>query len=576
MTENMTEKFLKPSPKKFADKARSPEETIRWVTERFEEAGADIFQELRRVDKGRLGIPVYISLYGAEGLSVTGNVKQMGKGATEPLAQASALMELAERYSLFRYIRNQANFLLAPLQEHEDAISAEDLLSSVEDPSEDQEASNLCRRILPEIPFHLAPAFEVHRKRRRLLPIYWFWLLYEYNGSSAGNTYAEAAVQGTCELIERHASALASLQKTPFREVVLDGVSPETEALLSCFQRLGIKLFLRDFTFGMPVATIGALAYDPSTFPHRSEIVYTAGTATSPERALVRALTEVAQLAGDFDTDGKYLESGLPKYATLEEAAHLLEKDGEVSLRELPDLSAPDHAEELQRLALALAEKGFTLYLLDATSPELRVPVVYNVIPGVHFRERIKIPPLYQLVRTVALYLPAELALSILEPLSKEISRYYVESARGQVLSKLERWKEAASCFEKALALSPYPEDLPAIYCHLAHALLQAGDFHAAREVVEKALGLSPMPELYNLLGTINFKEGRTEAALEAYFQAVALDPQRALDYANIGACLLALGLPQEAETYFTNAKMLDPALDLERFRQVRKEGSHV
>jgi len=576
MTENMTEKFLKPSPKKFADKARSPEETIRWVTERFEEAGADIFQELRRVDKGRLGIPVYISLYGAEGLSVTGNVKQMGKGATEPLAQASALMELAERYSLFRYIRNQANFLLAPLQEHEDAISAEDLLSSVEDPSEDQEASNLCRRILPEIPFHLAPAFEVHRKRRRLLPIYWFWLLYEYNGSSAGNTYAEAAVQGTCELIERHASALASLQKTPFREVVLDGVSPETEALLSCFQRLGIKLFLRDFTFGMPVATIGALAYDPSTFPHRSEIVYTAGTATSPERALVRALTEVAQLAGDFDTDGKYLESGLPKYATLEEAAHLLEKDGEVSLRELPDLSAPDHAEELQRLALALAEKGFTLYLLDATSPELRVPVVYNVIPGVHFRERIKIPPLYQLVRTVALYLPAELALSILEPLSKEISRYYVESARGQVLSKLERWKEAASCFEKALTLSPYPEDLPAIYCHLAHALLQAGDFHAAREVVEKALGLSPMPELYNLLGTINFKEGRTEAALEAYFQAVALDPQRALDYANIGACLLALGLPQEAETYFTNAKMLDPALDLERFRQVRKEGSHV
>ncbi|NPA49149.1 MAG: tetratricopeptide repeat protein [Thermodesulfobacteria bacterium] len=572
----MTEKFLKPSPKKFADKARSPEETIRWVTERFEEAGADIFQELRRVDKGRLGIPVYISLYGAEGLSVTGNVKQMGKGATEPLAQASALMELAERYSLFRYIRNQANFLLAPLQEHEDAISAEDLLSSVEDPSEDQEASNLCRRILPEIPFHLAPAFEVHRKRRRLLPIYWFWLLYEYNGSSAGNTYAEAAVQGTCELIERHASALASLQKTPFREVVLDGVSPETEALLSCFQRLGIKLFLRDFTFGMPVATIGALAYDPSTFPHRSEIVYTAGTATSPERALVRALTEVAQLAGDFDTDGKYLESGLPKYATLEEAAHLLEKDGEVSLRELPDLSAPDHAEELQRLALALAEKGFTLYLLDATSPELRVPVVYNVIPGVHFRERIKIPPLYQLVRTVALYLPAELALSILEPLSKEISRYYVESARGQVLSKLERWKEAASCFEKALTLSPYPEDLPAIYCHLAHALLQAGDFHAAREVVEKALGLSPMPELYNLLGTINFKEGRTEAALEAYFQAVALDPQRALDYANIGACLLALGLPQEAETYFTNAKMLDPALDLERFRQVRKEGSHV
>ncbi len=571
----MEEKFLIPSPKKYADKALAPEETIRWVQERLRKVGADIFQELKRVDKGRLGIPVYISIYGAQGLSVTGNFKQMGKGASEALAQASALMELVERYSLFLFIKNPQNFLLAPLTK-EGAISTEKLLFSVEDPSEDQKALEVCRQILDKVPFHLVPAFEVKRRCKSFIPIYWFWLLYEYNGSAAGNTYSEAAVQGVCELIERHVSALASLQKRPFKEVVPEDLSPETETLLSCFRRLGIRLYLRDFTFGMPAATIGALAYDPSTFPHRSEIVYTAGTATSPERALVRALTEIAQLAGDFDTDGRYLESGLPKYATLEEAAHILKQEGRVSLWKLPDLSSNDHTEELSKLAEELAERDFSLYLVDITDPELQIPAVYNIVPRIYFRERIKIPPLYQLVRTVALYLPEELALSVLKTISEKISRYYVESAKGQVLSKLGKWEEAASCFERALTLSPLPADRPALYCHLAHAFLKSGNLQEAQGAAEKGLGLSPMPELYNLLGTINFKRGKVEEALESYFQAVALDPQRAIDYANIGACLVVMGLPQEAEIYFANARMLDPSLDLKPFRQVKKEASHV
>ena len=574
----MVEKFLSPSPKKCADKAFFPEETIAWVKERFKSAGADIFQELKRIDKGRLGIPVYLSLYGARGLAVTGNVKQMGKGATEALAQASALMELVERYSLFQFVKDQKNFFLSSLENfRENSLTVEELLSSVEDPTEDREALEVFRATLPRAPFYLVSAFRVREQREIILPFYWFWLLYEYNGSAAGNTYPEAAVQGACELIERHVSALASRQKTPFREVVLEKLSSEAENLLSCFKRLGIKLFLRDFTFDMPVPTIGALAYDPQTFPHRSEIVYTAGTATGPERALVRALTEVAQLAGDFDTEGKYLESGLPKYATLEEASHILEKDGEISLWSLPDLSTSDHAEELKKLAEKLAEKGYSLYLVDVTSPELRVPVVYNIIPGAHFRERIKISPLYQLVRTVALYSPPEPASSFLAALKEEISRYYVESALGQALSRQGKWSEAAGFFEKALTLSPAPEDLPALYCHLAHACLQAGDLKAAQEAAEKGLSLYLLPELYNLLGTIFFKQGQVEKALEAYFQALALDPQRAMDYANVGACLLALGLPQEAENYFSSAKMLDPTLDLKRFRKVRmQESSHV
>ena len=41
-------------------------------------------------------------------------------------------------------------------------------------------------------------------------------------------------------------------------------------------------------------------------FPDASEIVFTAGTATSPVKAAIRALTEIAQLAGDFETNSNY------------------------------------------------------------------------------------------------------------------------------------------------------------------------------------------------------------------------------------------------------------------------------
>ncbi len=563
----LVKKFLSPSPKKIADKHLLPEETIAWVEERLRSSAQGVFQELKRIDRGRLGIPVYISLYGAEGLSVTGRIKQMGKGATDILARASALMELVERYSLFKTVKS-GKFPLATLKDTPEAISPEVLLSSVEDPDEDLAARTLALKILPEVPFHLASALELPSQREVKIPFFWFWLLYEFNGSAAGNTYAEAAVQATCELIERHASALTTWTNGPFPAIKLDRISEETIALLSCFERLGVRLYLRDFTFGLPVATIGALAYDPSTFPHRSEIVYTAGTATSPERALIRALTEVAQLAGDFDTDGKYLESGLPKFATLEEAKVITDYKGEIPLSALPDLSASDHVEELKRLTEALSSQGFHSYFVDLAVPELGVPAVYVVLTGAHFRERLFISPLYQLVRTVALYLPRQKALEILKAIDREIDRYYVASYLGQLLAEEGELNGAEEAFRKALKLDPPAEDLPAIYCHLAHVELKRGQFSRAEEAAEKGLALAEMAELYNLLGTARFKQRRIPEALEAYLKALELNPEGAIDYANVGACLSALGLSKEAERFFESAKLLDPSLDVEAYRR--------
>lgn len=574
----MREKFFSPSPKKIADKSRNPEETISMVEQAFRRSGLKIFRELRRIDKGRLGIPVYISIYDLEGQKTTGNYKQMGKGSTDVLSRASALMELVERFSLFDFVKNRAYTKLTTFAElGEKALSPAKLISSVEDPEEDRKAREVVLKVLPEVPFYFVPALEVASGQVRELPFFWFWILYEYNGSAAGNTYPEAAVQATCELIERHVSALSARFKSPMPEIRRASISGEGDQLCRCFEKLGIQLWIRDMTFGMPAPTVAAMAMDPSTYPHRSEIVYASGTGTSPERALIRTLTEIAQLAGDFDTEGQYVESALPKFATLEEASYVLARSGEVDLDELPNIYAEDHVEELRRLAEGLKGQGYDLYLVDIGHPILELPAVYAIIPGILFRERTRLSPLYQLVRVTALYLEPEKSLPLLKFLSEEAPpRYYVFSYLGQVLSKLGDRSAALSAFKKALELKPEPADRPALYAHLADVYLGLGEYEKARQAAEEGLALAEMPELWNLLGRAHFKESKYGEALQAFLRAVELEPSSAVDYANAGYCFKELGVIPEARRFFEMALSLDPTLKMARDGLKWCEGKEV
>jgi len=90
------------------DKVSSPEETVAHVRERFAGVDLDILDKTMRIDSGRLDIPVYISLCGTDAVPLTSTKKQMGKGGTVIQAEASALMELAERFSFFPISRIRA------------------------------------------------------------------------------------------------------------------------------------------------------------------------------------------------------------------------------------------------------------------------------------------------------------------------------------------------------------------------------------------------------------------------------------------------------------------------------------
>jgi len=77
----------------------TPVETIRRFKERLAEVDLEILKEVRRIDNGRLDIPIYFSITGKDAREVIGNKKQMGKGSTPEQSQASACMELGERFS---------------------------------------------------------------------------------------------------------------------------------------------------------------------------------------------------------------------------------------------------------------------------------------------------------------------------------------------------------------------------------------------------------------------------------------------------------------------------------------------
>ena len=380
------------------DKACSPGETVRLVTARFQamaENGLSLLSSLRRVDAGRLDIPVYLSLVGEEARHILPDRRQMGKGVDRDQAEASALMELVERYSFFAFWKRlpqlsgsvRGTWSEAQAELGSSLISLEEILQSVHDVASPGQVS-IARQLFDLMPWTFVPTLHLGENRTVRVPAEWFWMINECNGCSAGNTVTESILQGVYELIERHVCAVIarSLATRPSirTETIRNSI---LRSLLDKFAKENIQVVLKDFSLDMPAPTVAVLAIDPATFPMQSEIVFTASTATSPTRAAIRALTEAAQLGGDFCTRSCYSPSGLPKYGNRHEVKWLENSDS-VQLTSLSDSSAPDMLDELLGIAAALRRQDIQMYSLDVTHPDLRIPAHYTMAPGLDYLQR--------------------------------------------------------------------------------------------------------------------------------------------------------------------------------------------
>ena len=544
------------------DKVKGPGDTLDWAYQRFSSLDMPILEEIRRIDKGRLGIPVYVSRYAPGVARLTGTAKQMGKGVTPEQAKASAVMELVERYSLFSFVKERSRDYSNIEGVAGNPLDIQELLKALHVGGE---ATRKDMEVISALPMEWAEAFSPLDEQWFDLPLSWFWPINEYNGSAAGNSLEEASVQAICEVIERHVCSLITYKglKTP----AIDPASvqnPDARDLLERFRETGVKVVLKDFSLELGIPTVGAIAWDPETFPQRSEIVYTAGTAPHPERALIRALTEVAQLAGDFDTEGKYVESGLPKFDTLEEAAYVLDATATVPIQSLPDCSDGNFRVEVEKISRALSRNGLNVFLLDITHPGLKIPAVYAVIPGNHFRDRtIDLDLPFHCARMAALTRDPGAGLQALELIEAAYpERFEVAFYTGHCLEKMGRHTSALRWYDRALGRDPDPGELASILCHKGACLKELGDYPAAIKELERARELNPsLKEVHNLLGYCLYKSSRHVEAIEAFEQAIRIDPASAIDYANIASNLRAMGMGEAALVWYRMALELDPGL---------------
>jgi ribosomal protein S12 methylthiotransferase accessory factor len=549
------------------DKVLAPEETVRRFREKLGKLNLDILDRTERIDNGRLGIPVFMSYCGPDASARTGARKQMGKGASPEQAEASAVMELAERFSFFGFSEAKDRFQSAPFSEmKETAMPFEQILRSVHDDGGDGPAAE---SVFAELPMRWTEGFNLTEGRPARIPFDWFFAINEFNGSCAGNCPEEALCQGLCEVVERHVSAAVGAEERPVPIIRPESVAdPVARELMEKYAAAGVELLLLDMTLDTGVATVGVLAWDPATFPEKSEIVWTAGTAAHPEKALIRALTETAQLGGDFNTGANYLASGLPKFPNLAAADYLRNSTETVDIAALPDLSDDNFRVELERLVDALRRRDFQVFAVDVTHPELRIPAFYVMVPGARFRERAERSGVLMFcARLIGEQFPPPLAAARLQQLDAELpGRYFARFHLGMAYLSMDDPETALPHFEAALGMEPAAEDVPSIYAYMGVCLKEMARYDEALAVLDKAEALDrERTDVFNLKGFCHFKRGDHREAIANFQEVLRLNPGSAIDYANIGVNYRAIGEVEKAVEHYRIALTLDPSIDFAR-----------
>ena len=549
------------------DKTVSPEETVKHFKEKLKKVDLDILEYTVRIDNGRLDIPVYFSSCGKDAVTIIGTKKQMGKGATPQQAEASAVMELAERFSFFSFCKDSKKFFTEPYASvGENAIPFEMIAQSVHDDSEDLD---LAKKIFETLPLKWTMAFNLTQNREVLIPFNWFFTINEFNGPSAGNCVEEALSQGICEIVERHVSSIISRNRMKVPAISLDSATdPMVVEMIQKYRAAGIELYLSDFSLDTGIPTVGALAYDPSTFPKKSEIVWTAGTTPDPQKALSRALTEVAQLAGDFNTGANYVASGLPKFTKIEDADFVVDPGVETDIQSLPQLSNENIKIEVENCISVLAEKGLEVIVVNTMNPLLEIPAFYTIIPGAHFRERSHGTSVGMFSsKIIAENESPDKAIKALKRVEAILQeKYYVKFYLGTCHLALNDPSTAFRYFNRSLELDPTGQDMPSIYSYMGVCLNEMGKYREAIEALKKALKYDPeRTDVYNSMGFSHFKLKEHDEAISCFNKVLELDPSSAIDYANIASNYRDMGQTEKAIEYYETALAMDPSIDFAR-----------
>ncbi len=345
--------------------------------------------------------------------------KSAGKGSTREQSRVSALCEAVERYSgtyCGDEIRIRGRFI--ELSGGEEAIHPNDAQLFSDHQLDNAESINakghpyniVPPRLDPDAEIDWTPVWSLTRQRHRYLPTSMLYgmppeqrgpsdLIADSNGCAAGNTLEEAILQGFYELVERDAFAIWWYNR--LRVPAVDLASFDDEYLVSApdyYARDDRDLWMLDVTSDIGVPAFVALSRRPDG--QAEDIIYGAGAHADPRIAALRAVCELNQcltwLPRPGSGDGRPMIDD-PLALWWWETARLadcswLAPAADVPLRRAasyPVLESTDTREDVEYCRGLVEAKGMEFLVLDQTRPDIGMPVVRVIVPGMrHFWAR--------------------------------------------------------------------------------------------------------------------------------------------------------------------------------------------
>jgi oxazoline/thiazoline synthase len=346
------------------------------------------------------------------------NGGSFGKGSSAEQGEASALMEAIERYSgIFQgdEIRVTRRFTDFPPG---DAILPNDVLlhsdaqvrRELAQANGPDEATPVPTAFDPSAKIEWSPVWSLRDQRFKYLPTSLLYFFYrgpvgyqvhaDSNGCAAGNTLEEAIVQGFLELVERDAYAIWWYNRLQRAEVDLGQFDdPYIRDLKTQLAETGRRLWLLDVTSDLGIPTFVTIAH---WMENAQEFIeFGSGAHFDARIAALRAMTELSQFlsiglmgrrAPNPSRQESNLESnhdGAPSFR-LQDHAYLMPSGTPVVRRDFGSkFGELDKREQVTACVDLVQRAGLDFLVLDQTRPDIEVPVVRVIVPGLrHFYRR--------------------------------------------------------------------------------------------------------------------------------------------------------------------------------------------
>jgi ribosomal protein S12 methylthiotransferase accessory factor len=212
------------------------------------------------------------------------------------------------------------------------------------------------------------------------------------NGCAAGNTLEEAIVQGFLELVERDSYALWWYNRVQRPEVDLSQFDDSyIRDLRNQLAETGRQLWMLDITTDLGIPSFVAMSH--SKDEGGDFVEYGSGSHFDARIAVLRSLTEVNQflsigLVGGRESGSTNSDGSGP--FLLRDHPYLL-PNGHSAVR--PDLGTKfggiDTREQVMACVQVAKRQALDFLVLDQTRPDIEVPVVRVIVPGLrHFYRR--------------------------------------------------------------------------------------------------------------------------------------------------------------------------------------------